>query len=110
MTRSAIFILFIAVTVFLLVGLLFYGQRTANNKGTFELAGKRQLVHILGLTDLALCSEARYTRHPSQADLFSAFQDFPAAFEHFPTGSMISPNPIGFSSRIRIHHKSEQQD
>lgn len=45
----------------------------------------------LGLTDLALFTEARYTRHPSQADLHSAFQDHPLALEHFPSGSLIAP-------------------
>ena len=44
-----------------------------------------------GLTDLTLFTEARYTRHPSQADLHSAFQDHPLAFEHFPSGSLIAP-------------------
>ena len=44
--------------------------------------------------DPALFTEARYTRHPSQADLHSAFQDHPLAQEHFPTGSLISP-PAG---------------
>lgn len=47
----------------------------------------------LGLTDLALFTEARYTRHPTQADLHSAFQDHPLAFEHFPTGSLVAPRP-----------------
>jgi len=42
----------------------------------------------LELTDLCLFTEARYARHPSQADLHSAFQDHPVALEHFPTGSM----------------------
>jgi hypothetical protein len=36
------------------------------------------------LTDLAWFTEARYTRHLSQADLHSAFQDGPGALEHFP--------------------------
>ncbi len=45
----------------------------------------------LGLTDLALCTEARYTRHPSQADVHSAFQDHPLALDHFPSGSLIPP-------------------
>lgn len=52
------------------------------------------LVERLGLTDLVLFTEARYTRHPSQADLQSAFQDHPVAFEHFPTGSLLPP-PAG---------------
>jgi len=49
------------------------------------------LTQELGLTDLALFTEARYTRHPSQADLHSAFQDHPMSFEHFPTGSFVQP-------------------
>jgi len=48
-------------------------------------------VEKLGLTDLSLFTEARYTRHPSQADLHSAGQDHPGAFDHFPTGSLIAP-------------------
>jgi len=52
------------------------------------------LVERLGLTDLALFTEARYTRHPSQADLQSAYQDHPGALEHFPTGSLLLP-PAG---------------
>ncbi len=45
----------------------------------------------LGLTDLALFTEARYTRHRSLADLHSAFQDAPMAMEHFPAGSLVAP-------------------
>lgn len=45
----------------------------------------------LELTDLALFSEARYTRHPSQADRHAAFQDHPLALEHFPAGSLVPP-------------------
>jgi len=58
---------------------------------TVEQDATRALVGRLGLTDLALFTEARYTRHPSQADLHSAFQDHPLAFEHFPTGSLVPP-------------------
>jgi hypothetical protein len=56
-----------------------------------DIAAMRDLVARLGLTDLALFTEARYTRHPSQADLHSAFQDHPLAFEHFPSGSVLPP-------------------
>jgi hypothetical protein len=59
--------------------------------GADELAGRGELAARLGLTDLALFTEARYTRHPSQADLHSAFQDHPVALEHFPTGSLLPP-------------------
>lgn len=57
----------------------------------------RVLVAALGLTDLAVWSEARYTRHPTQADFFAPFQDAPGAPEHFPAGSVISP-PAGLRS------------
>lgn len=60
-------------------------QRAGARAQTADLAAR------LGLTDLALFTEARYTRHPSQADLHSAFQDHPLAFEHFPTGSLLVP-------------------
>lgn len=49
------------------------------------------LVERLGLTDLALFTEARYTRHPSQSDRHAAFQDHPFALEHFPSGSVLPP-------------------
>ncbi|MDP3537834.1 MAG: hypothetical protein Q8S26_03930 [Azonexus sp.] len=78
-------------TLFLAVVLIFAhsGQSTAAH--TPRLLANRDLVVRLGLTDLALFTEARYTRHPSQADLHSALQDHPGAFDHFPTGSLLPP-------------------
>ena len=65
-------------------------------------AERARLVAQLRLTDLALFTEARYTRHPSQADLHSAFQDHPLALEHFPTGSLVGP-PAGLrDSGVRV--------
>jgi hypothetical protein len=65
------------------------GER-ATGQGTRE---GRALAGRLGLTDLALFTEARYTRHPTQADRHAAFQDHPGALEHFPSGSLIPPPP-----------------
>lgn len=59
--------------------------------GAPGLAERATLVEQLGLTDLVLFTEARYTRHLSQADLHSAFQDHPFAFEHFPSGALVVP-------------------
>ena len=53
-----------------------------------------QLVRDVGLTDLAWFTEARYTRHLSQADLHSALQDGPGALEHFPAGSLVAPTLV----------------
>ncbi len=55
------------------------------------LAQMREQVTAWELTDLALFTEARYTRHLSQADYHTPFQDHPFALEHFPTGSLVMP-------------------
>lgn len=70
-----------------------------SHDGAPRLAAGAALVRDLGLTDLALFTEARYTRHLSQADLHTAFQDHPLAFEHFPSGSLHAPPP-----HLRLPH------
>ncbi|MDK9715434.1 MAG: hypothetical protein OEL86_15245 [Sulfuritalea sp.] len=72
-------------------GLCFVDAARQRAAAGADEAERTRLVAQLRLTDLALFTEARYTRHPSQADLHSAFQDHPLAFEHFPTGSLIGP-------------------
>lgn len=57
------------------------------------LAEKAGMVKEYGLTDLCLFTDARYTRHPSMADLNTPFQDYPLSLEHFPSGSLIPPPP-----------------
>ncbi|AGA32197.1 hypothetical protein TVNIR_0495 [Thioalkalivibrio nitratireducens DSM 14787] len=49
------------------------------------------LVRDLGLTGLALFTEARYTRHLGLGDRHAAFRDHPMALEHFPSGSLLPP-------------------
>ena len=49
------------------------------------------LVSELGLSDLALWSDASYCRHSSMTVFFSAHSDHPSAMEHFPAGSMVPP-------------------
>jgi len=56
-----------------------------------RLLDMSEMVSNLELTDLSLFTEARYTRHLSQSDLHSAFQDHPLSFEHFPSGSLVMP-------------------
>jgi hypothetical protein len=58
------------------------------------------MVRELGLTDLCLFPEANYTRHLSQADVHTAFQDAPGALEHFPSGSLTEP-PARIKERSR---------
>jgi hypothetical protein len=85
---------FIALTLFLAVSLgllLGYGRSQVSARLAAELPPLQDVVRTLQLTDLSLWTEARYTRHPSQADRFTPFQDFPSALEHFPAGSIIAP-------------------
>jgi len=49
------------------------------------------MVRDLELTDLCLFTEANYTRHLTQADRHTAFQNSPLALEHFPSGSLLLP-------------------
>ena len=72
-------------------GLLFLHPLLIEENRQISLKANRQMVKVLRLTDLCLFTEARYTRHPSQADLHSAFQDHPVALEHFPSGSLLLP-------------------
>ncbi len=60
-------------------------SRRIDNEG---IEKRREIVKTLNLTDLCLFTEARYTRHPSMADINSAFQEHPLALEHFPSGSL----------------------
>ena len=90
MRAARLFLTATAVLAGLLAGLVLRGAPGLEARH----ARSRALVARLDLTDLAIWSEARYTRHPSQADFFSPFQDAPGAPEHFPAGSVITP-PAG---------------
>ena len=61
------------------------------------------LVRELGLTDLALFTEASYTRSLSQTDFSTPFQDSPLSFEHFPSGALVSPPRHLEGSHVKKH-------
>jgi len=84
---------FFAITAEAIVlSLLLLHAASSENAQQSLLAQKAALVKNLRLTDLCLFTEARYTRHLSQADLNTAFQDHPLSLEHFPSGSFTQPN------------------
>jgi len=87
--RKANIALTVLATLLLLFGLTLVDA--AWRSQPTDDAASRALVRELGLTDLSLFTEARYTRHPTQADWHAPFQDHPAALEHFPTGSLLMP-------------------
>lgn len=91
MRKSTLYLLFITVNGFILACLLLVHPVLTAETHNSRIMEERKLVRALGLTDLCLFTEARYTRNPTQTDLHSAFQDHPLALEHFPSGSLVSP-------------------
>lgn len=51
----------------------------------------RAVVSYLGLSDLALSTEARYTRHPAVSDSLVIGMDHPGALDHFPSTMFWAP-------------------
>jgi hypothetical protein len=88
--KSDGFGLFIGIGMLLLAAILLQAHFVAQA----DLPGllqKAAVVKNLGLTDLCVSTEARYTRHLSQADWHAAFQSHPLALDHFPSGSVLGP-------------------
>jgi hypothetical protein len=86
-TGYFVFLLFLAVTFTALFPHARYRQ-TAEAHSLDTMAG---MVRDLGLTDLCLFTEASYTRHITQTDLRTPFQEVPMSLEHFPSGSLMLP-------------------
>ena len=101
MRRSHAFLSFLGALVFV-GGLMFLHAAFARRALAPALLERGRLVGELGLTDLCLSTEANYTRHLSQADPATAFQDHPLALEHFPSGTWMRPSlRTGFGNAQR---------
>lgn len=51
----------------------------------------QEVAFRLGLSDLALSTEARYTRHPAISDPVVVSMDHPGAIDHFPSTFFWAP-------------------
>jgi hypothetical protein len=91
--KSTIFLAALAagISVFALVFL--HAASSVHREGA-SIGERAFLIERLGLTDLCLFSDARYSRNPAVADRATPFQDHPASLEHFPSGSIVRP-PAG---------------
>ncbi len=92
MRKSSIYFVYLAVNLALLLLLAIHALVAVKDAPT-GLNLKAEMVERLELTDLCLFTEARYTRHLSQTDFNTPFQDHPMSFEHFPSGSIVEPPP-----------------
>jgi len=109
MRRALLTLAFFAFLVITLSLQFFWFAPAAQKSAAMDQHARRQLARQLSLTDLALWTEARYTRHPSQADLFAAFQDGPAAFDHFAAGSILAPVNPQITTRLLIQKRTGLQ-
>lgn len=89
-----------AMILALLFGLLLFMDalligNALERRRQWQAAGPLREITVaaLGLTDLAVATEARYTRHPAVSDPLAPFMDHPGAIDHFPTGSFWAPPP-----------------
>ena len=90
--KSSLFLLGLAAGIAALC-LMFAHARSSPGAAAPSITRSKELVGRLGLTDLCIFTDARYTRHPSMADYNTPFQDYPLSFEHFPSGSLLGPPP-----------------
>ena len=90
--KSSLFIAFTAGSVVCLTLLFAHGAAERRDQA-LVLNEKRLIVERLGLTDLCLFTDARYTRNPAMADRSSPFQDNPMSLDYFPSGSVLPPPP-----------------
>jgi hypothetical protein len=93
MLKHRAFLALTLLEILVIATFLALGRAGVRRAGAVDIPAKQRVARRLGLTDLALWTEARYTRHPSQADLFSPFQDVPSGLEHFPAGSVVATPP-----------------
>ena len=103
--RYRFFACLLAMEVFVLALLVLAGHFAVDRVAPVRQCN-RQLVQAFELTDLSIWTGARYTRHPSQADVFSAFQDGMGALEHFPAGTL-APLPAPARQPPAIAHREE---
>ena len=90
MRKANLYLLCLAINVLIFFAVFVHASWMVKTEMPL-LMETRALVRNLELTDLCLFTEASYTRHLSQTDLHTPFQDYPMSLEHFPSGSILSP-------------------
>jgi len=90
MRKSSVFLLYLTGNTLILLSL--YSQALYHQSRAEQLLkDNTELVKKYEITDLCLFTEASYTRHFTQSDRHTPFQDSPLGLEHFPSGSFLVP-------------------
>ncbi len=90
MRPSFYYVTFI-LSVICLDGMFIYYAGQGKSQQQKDLSIIHDVTKTLGLTDICVTTEARYTRHPAVSDILVPFMDHPGGMEHFPSGSFFSP-------------------
>jgi hypothetical protein len=90
MRKSNYFLFYLTGNILILIFLFTHAFFHETHAGPL-LRKNSELVERLELSDLCLFTEASYTRHLTQADLNTPFQDCPVGLDHFPSGSILMP-------------------
>jgi hypothetical protein len=101
MRKSTLFLIFQAVNIFLFCLMVIHASFRAGRDLPL-LQERKEMVKRFELTDLCLFTEASYTRHLTQADLHTPFQDYPVSPEHFPSGSIVRPPMAKNSGSVSV--------
>jgi len=79
----ALFFTFLALAVVFCLEVIYL--QTAKSMDYDMLESKKGFVSLVGLSDLAISTEAAYVRHRSVSDLFSIYKDDGSLREYFPS-------------------------
>ncbi|MDH4272684.1 MAG: hypothetical protein OEW18_12000 [Candidatus Aminicenantes bacterium] len=90
MRKSTFFLLYLSLNLILAVLMVIHAY-SRQRAETVRLRANIEIVRVNGITDLCLFTEASYTRHLTQTDLHTPFQDGPFSLEHFPSGALVRP-------------------
>ena len=82
----------LALLAIFAMNLLYFGRQVAVRQ-TEALMTNQALVRGLGLSDLCLSTEARYTRHLAASDRVVVSMDHPGGIDHFPSSTFFHRVP-----------------
>jgi hypothetical protein len=102
MRKSGLFLIYLAGNILLLAAMFGHAAFRTTHAGPL-LESNAALVASLGLSDLCLFTEASYTRHLTQTDIHTPFQDGPLSLEHFPSGTILVPPAMLKQSYAKSH-------
>lgn len=96
---------FLAILILLIVtiSLCYAHSIYAVRQESERLPVKMATVAVVGSSDLAINTAARYIRHVSLTDVSTAFQDYPCCLDYFPGAMSVNPPEFfGIETRFEL--------